>query len=120
MKYLPNIEMDALCTPTVATAAAFTSLLILDLFRRDFELLPGHMFFGVLSVAGMAILCQRGATFAAWGLFLLPFVLVITAFTFTTVDTELANHYKTQQVNPANMRSRVCNYCKQPSCACPK
>jgi hypothetical protein len=112
--------MDALCTPTVATAAAFTSILILDLFRRDFDLLPGHMFFGALSVAGMAILCQRGASLAAWGLFALPFVLIITAFAFTPADTKLANHYKTQQVNPANMRTPVCSYCKQPSCVCPK
>ena len=69
--------MDALCTPTIATAALFVALIILDLLRRDYELLPGHGFFGLISVFLMAILCQRGYSMAAWGLLLFPFVILV-------------------------------------------
>ena len=69
--------MESLCTPVVATAALFTSLLFLDLFRREYTLLPGHAVFGILATLLMAVLCQNNATLTAWGLFALPFVFLL-------------------------------------------
>jgi hypothetical protein len=66
-----------ICTPTVATAALFVSLLLLDLLRREYRLITGHTLFGIVSVLLMQTLCSSGAEFAAWGLFILPFVFVI-------------------------------------------
>jgi len=72
--------MDALCTPTILTAALFIALMILDLFRHDYNLLPGHGLFGFFSVLVMAALCQYGYKFFAWTFFLLPFVLLIVGW----------------------------------------
>jgi hypothetical protein len=92
--------MDALCTPTIATAALFVALLFLDLFRHDFELLPGHAFAGVLSTGLMAVLCQYGAGIAAWGLLLLPFIIVIFGWAFWAAGSVPIKPYPSH-INPA-------------------
>lgn len=68
--------MEGLCLPGVVTAALFISLLFLDMFRREFHLLPGHLFFGVLSTALITFICSSGSEFTAWILLATPAVLV--------------------------------------------
>lgn len=69
--------MDALCPPVITTAALFVALIFLDLLRREFELLPGHGFMGIISVLLMSILCQHNLSIVAWGLLVFPFLILI-------------------------------------------
>ncbi len=68
--------MDGLCLPAVTTAALFIALLFLDMFRKEFHLLPGHMLFGVLSTALISLICSSGSEFTAWILLATPAILV--------------------------------------------
>jgi hypothetical protein len=64
------------CKPAFVTAALFVAILILDLAKRDYRLLGGHFLFGIISVLLMLFLCQNDAEFVAWGVLLLPFLLL--------------------------------------------
>ena len=64
------------CKPAFVTAALFIAILILDLAKRDYRLLGGHFLFGVISVLLMLFLCQNDAEIVAWGVLLLPFLLL--------------------------------------------
>ena len=106
--------MDALCTPTIATAALFVALIILDLLRRDYELLPGHGFFGLISVFLMAILCQRGYSMAAWGLLLFPFVILVIGLGIQATKPMSAIAAATYPT----MNGRPCSKCSRKPCRC--
>ena len=67
--------MDSL-NPAVVTGALFASLILLDLLRHDYELLPGHTFFGIFCVLSMSILVQYGYSNTGWGLLAIPFVIL--------------------------------------------
>ena len=64
------------CRPAFVTAALFIAILILDLAKRDYRLLGGHFLFGIISVLLMLFLCQNDAESVAWGVLLLPFILL--------------------------------------------
>jgi hypothetical protein len=64
--------------PAITTAALFVALLTLDLVNRNNRLLAVHFIFGVISVLLMLYLSQQGADFVAWGLLLVPFILLLT------------------------------------------
>lgn len=64
------------CKPAFVTAALFIAILILDLAKRDYRLLGGHFLFGIISVLLMLFLCQNDAEVVAWGVLLLPFLLL--------------------------------------------
>ncbi len=71
--------MDS-CTPAFVTAALFISILILDLAKRNYRLLGGHFLLGIISVLLMVYLCQHEAEYVAWGLLLMPFLLLALGF----------------------------------------
>jgi len=64
--------------PAITTGALFVALLTLDLINRNNRLLAAHFIFGVIAVLLMLYLSQQGADFVAWGLLLLPLILLIT------------------------------------------
>lgn len=64
------------CRPAFVTAALFIAILILDLAKRDYRLLGGHFLFGIIAVLLMLFLCQNEAEVVAWGVLLLPFILL--------------------------------------------
>jgi len=68
--------MDSISPPLV-TGALFVSLILLDLLRHDYELLPGHTFFGIFCVLAMAVLVQYGYTNTGWGLLAMPFIILL-------------------------------------------
>jgi hypothetical protein len=107
--------MNALCTPTIATAAIFVSLLFVDLLRHDYELLPGHAVAGVVSVLLMGVLCEYGASLAAWGLLLLPFVILLIGWImFVRQPTKAA----TPTVYSPPISGNSCSVCRKNPCGC--
>lgn len=112
--------MESLCTPTIATAALFTALIFLDLFRREYKLLPAHGFFGILSTLLVSILCQQGAVSAAWALLAFPFVILFLGFLFlATRENEQGLRYPIS--SSASRGTNPCGMCRQPAprCRCP-
>jgi hypothetical protein len=110
--------MDALCTPTVATAAVFVSLIFLDLLRHDYELIQGHGVAGVICVFLMAILCQYGASFAAWGLLILPFVILIVGWVLVIRQPTKLNPAPSDTTYSPTVSERSCRSCRKNPCNC--
>ena len=102
--------MDALGTPTITTAAMFVALIFLDLLRHDYELLPGHGFFGLISVFLMAVLCQYGYSMTAWGLLVFPFVVLVIGWGIQATQPMSANP-AVAATYPTPQRS--CSKCKK-------
>jgi lipopolysaccharide export LptBFGC system permease protein LptF len=69
--------MDASCTPAIVTSALFFSLIILDVFRRETNLIIGHALFGIITGGLMIVLCTNGMGPVAWGLLLIPAVSLV-------------------------------------------
>jgi hypothetical protein len=61
----------------IITAALFSALILVDLLRHDYELIPGHTFFGILSCFAMSILEQNNYSAVGWGLLLTPLVILL-------------------------------------------
>lgn len=61
----------------IITAALFSALFLLDLLRHDYQLLPGHGFFGILCIFAMSILEQNNYAYVGWGLILLPLIILL-------------------------------------------
>lgn len=104
--------MEFLCTPTIATAAIFTALMFLDVFRREYALLPSHGFFGILSILLVSVLCQNGASAAAWGLLSIPFIVLIIGWFLLTSQPEIL-----QPVIPSAEQCAMCRK-RVSKCAC--
>jgi hypothetical protein len=100
-----------LCTPTITTAALFVALIFLDLFRYDFHLLPGHGFFGLVSVFLMTILCQHGYGMAAWGLLMFPLVILILGWGFQASQPMSTNPELAAQYPAPPIRNRLHSKC---------
>ena len=104
--------MDVLHTPTIVTAAIFVALIFLDLFRRDYDLLPGHGFFGLLCVMLMAVICQHSSDLIGWGLLAVPAVVLVIGWGIqvTRVSTPVMPY---PTISPAALeKSRRCSNCK--------
>jgi len=74
------------CGPAITTAAIFVAILILDLARAQYELLPGHSIAGAICVLLMVVLCQKGAGFAGWVLLSVPFLLLLSGWIIIAVQ----------------------------------
>lgn len=106
------MDNSILCPPALATAALFLALVILDIFQQNTQLIPGHALFGVISTLLMAILCQKGAQMAAWGLFILPLVLLIIGWGIMVMRKD--SRQRTAKVMPYS----PCGCTRRP-CQCP-
>jgi hypothetical protein len=66
--------------PALTTGAIFASLLVLDIIRRQSKVFIGHLIFGAIAIMLMVYLSQNDAEFVAWGIFLVPFVILLIGF----------------------------------------
>jgi hypothetical protein len=125
--------MDSICLPTIATAAEFIALILLDLFRHDYDLIPKHAIFGVIITALTNILCEYGMTLAAWGFFILPYIIILIGWFYASANPPPPMDYHAlatqaiqegalsqgrQVMAPTNMASADCNGCNKSPCSC--
>ncbi len=117
--------MNALCTPTIATAALFVSLIFLDLLRHDYNYIAAHSIFGVVAVFLMAILCQSGASFVAWVFLIFPFVVLIISWGLMIRQSEpdpVPNPVPNPVINMPDLSSPLanprCTSCRSNPCSC--
>lgn len=90
-------------TPVIVTAALFIALIILDLLRHDYQLLPGHSFFGIFCVLAMGILTQNGYEYTAWGLFMIPFVILSIGWVLEFIEYDARLKPYPTKLNPTPM-----------------
>lgn len=79
--FTPQITM-----PVITSAAMFVSILFLDLTRLDFNLLPTHTLFGIISTMLISIICSHGHSMAAWGLLSIPLIVIIIGWAVQSFD----------------------------------
>ena len=64
--------------PALTTGALFASLLIIYLIRRESKPFVANLIFGVIAILLMIYLSQNDADFVAWGILLVPLIILIT------------------------------------------
>jgi hypothetical protein len=67
----------AFCTPALLTGLIFLGLVIYDLQHKEFEMLAPHTIMGLLAVLLVGVLCNENASYVAWGLLAIPFVVLL-------------------------------------------
>jgi len=107
-KILNGSRMNFFCAPVLATSALFTAVVLLDILRHDFEYVPRHGFLGFLCVFLMAVLCEYGATYVAWALLLLPFLLLIIS---TIIETSFLAKRVSEPYTLASYTEKSCSTC---------
>jgi hypothetical protein len=116
--------MDFTCPPAITTAALFTAILFLDLFRADFQYMPGHAILGTVAYFLMAVLCSRGAALGAWILLGTPFLLLLFGWIVwaTKWQSQAMKARAAEQVSTATSAAPYCRRCPaktQPCCVDP-
>ena len=69
-----------LCPPAVVTAAIFTAVIVLDLTKKQYRLVPYHFLSGFFCTAGIGFLCSAAGDFMGWCILLIPFIILFTGF----------------------------------------
>ena len=69
-----------LCPPAVVTAAIFTAVIVLDLTKKQYKLLPYHFLSGFFCTAALTFLCNVAGDFVGWCILLIPFIVLIAGF----------------------------------------
>ena len=117
--------MDDICLPTLATAAQTIGVILLDLFRHDYDLVPKHAILGTIITALTNILCQKGMILAAWGLFIFPYIILLIAWLYAR-GTEMAEN-KLEEARIAAQNALIvqqqtaaptCGRCNRSPCNC--
>jgi len=66
--------------PAIIFAAGTIGLIFADILNKDTNSIAGHAFFGILLVIVSIVLSQNGADLVAWGLLVLPMVILFVSF----------------------------------------
>jgi hypothetical protein len=101
------------CVPAYTTGALFTSLILIDLFQRDWRSIPAKFLFGAIAVLVMTYVCQSYGPALGWILLGIPtFVLVLGLF-FIWSDSA-----KEVKPIPAQLSTCGCPCCHAKPCRC--
>ena len=68
------------CLPSITTAALFVAIILIDLYNRDWNRVPGHGLFGAFAVLLMGFICDKSSESVAWILLVAPFALVFLGY----------------------------------------
>jgi hypothetical protein len=75
-----------MCPPAVVTAAIFTAVIVLDLTKKQYKLLPYHFLSGLFCTVALTFLCNVAGDFVGWCLLLIPFIILITGFIIAWIN----------------------------------
>jgi hypothetical protein len=62
------------------------ALILIDLGKQNYKLMVGHFLFSFIAVLLMVYLSQNDLDFVAWGIFLIPLVLLTTGLIIGAVN----------------------------------
>ena len=103
-----------ICYPTIATAALFVAIFILDMRNNQYNILFLHFLYSVISILLITYLCDNGYSFIAWSLLIFPFVLIFIASSLQPMIQSVLPSV------PVSQPTRKCAPgCPKPSCCSP-
>lgn len=107
------------CLPSIATAACFVAILLLDLYNRDWRRIPGHALLGIFAVFLTLFICERSSDFVAWILLGSPFILVFAGY-FVSSWLEARPKYNPPEPEPSPIGPSGCGCgcCRMSPCRC--
>ena len=113
------------CLPAIATTAYFVAIILLDLYNRDWQRIPGHALFAVFAVLLVSFICERASEGIAWILLGAPFLLVALSYIASTWLTKPSTDPSEPQ--PSCHSCPCCSYkpcrcrrpCWRPKPSCP-
>jgi hypothetical protein len=114
------------CLPAIAVTAYFVAVILLDLYNRNWNLVPGHALFGVFAVLLILFICERASETVAWILFAAPFGLALLGYLATLWTRSKPSIEAT--LEPSCNQCPCCHYrmcrcrrpCWRPKPVCPK
>jgi len=71
--------------PAIIFAAGTIGLIFADILNKDTKSIAGHAFFGILLVIVSIVLSQNGADLVAWGLLVLPMIVLLVSFIMVVI-----------------------------------
>jgi hypothetical protein len=103
--------------PTFLTVAIFTAILIQDLILVNYKYMLGHFLFGLIAVLLMMYLVDSNASYVAYGVLLLPFILLLLGWSIDSVKK--ASGETAPLLPPPTPRSPCgCGRCRSCPCIC--
>ncbi len=103
--------------PTFLTVVIFTAILIQDLIKAEYKYMLGHFLFGIIAVLLMMYLVDSGATYVAYGVLILPFVLLLVGWSIDSVKK--ASGEVAPPLPPPTPRAPCgCKRCSNCPCIC--
>ena len=107
------------CAPVIAATAYFVAGILLYLYNRDWDRIPGHALLGVFAVLLVLFICQRGSELMAWTLLAFPLVLVLLSYISSWWSSK-PSEPPTEPVAPSSPCGcrRPCPCCSYSPCRC--
>ena len=104
--------------PGLVTIALFVSILLTDTILTNYSIIPFHLLVGVIAVLLMFFLSANQLDFVAWGLLILPVILLVIGVLVKS-PTELPPPPPAPEPEPAPIKKK-CPLCKKKGCVCNK
>jgi hypothetical protein len=102
------------CVPAYTTGAIFTSLILMDLFNRNWREIPVRFIFGAFAVLLMTYICQTYGPNLGWVLLGIPAFVLVLGFFYLWSDSG--------KPKPAHAEERPscsgCPCCRKKPCRC--
>lgn len=105
--------------PTFLTVAIFTAILIQDLIKAEYKYMLGHFLFGLIAVLLMLFLTENGDTTVAYGVLLLPFVLLLVGWSIDSVKKASGKVVLPVMPPAPTPQPCGCGRCRSCPCICP-
>ena len=102
------------CVPAYTTGALFTSLILIDLFQRDWRSIPPKFLFGAFAVLVMTYICNSYGPMLGWILLGIPLTVLILGLFYVWSDANI------QPKPAAPMNICGCPCCHKKPCSCRK
>jgi hypothetical protein len=77
------------CAPAYTTGALFTSLILIDLFQREWRSIPTRFLFGAVAVLVMTYICQSYGPTLGWVLLSIPAVVILLGLFYVWSDARI-------------------------------
>lgn len=103
--------------PGLVTIALFVSILLTDTILTNYSIIPFHLLIGVIAVLLMFFLSANQLDFVAWGLLILPVILLVIGVLVKS-PTELPPPPPAPPA-PEPIKKK-CPLCKKKGCVCNK
>lgn len=99
------------CLPAIAATAYFVAVILLDLYNRNWNRIPGHALFGVFATLLVLFICEKASETVAWILLVAPFGLVLIGYLVTLWTTS-------ESSAPSKPSCNECPCCHYKMCRC--